>query len=95
MANIVEICYGTTNREIKPSSGFNDDKRLAYRIRVTFPNQRAVFPIQFARRCDAEAGLKAIKKLMTFDGTYEEVKSRIIDIGPERIRQAVCQDLGW
>lgn len=95
MANRVDICLGTATKGHGPSSGFNDNKKTAYRIRVHFEDQRAVIPIQFARRRDAEQGLKALRKLMSFEGTYEEVRARIIDIGPKRIRQAVCEAMAW
>lgn len=68
---------------------------MANRIRVHCEDQRAVVAIPFARQRDAEQGLKALQKLMTFDGTFEEVRNRIKDIGAKRIRQAVCEAMAW
>jgi len=94
MANRVDICYGTAKKG-NPLSGFEDDGSPGYRIRVHFGDRRAVFAIRFARRRDAEQGLKALRSIMSFEGTYKEVRARIIDIGPRRIRQAVCEVQAW
>lgn len=94
MENRVDICYGTAKKG-KPGAGFNDNGELGYRIRVHFSNRRSVFAIRFARRKDAEQGLKSLLAIMSLNGTYDEVRARIIDIGPKRIRQAVCESLAW
>ena len=79
----------------KSAIGFDDDTRLAYRICVVFPDQTAVIPIKFARRIDAVHGLKSLKKIMSFDGSYKEVRDRLIEIGPDEIRKTVCQAMQW
>lgn len=95
MANQVSIARTQLSRGYAPSPGFSDDGRLAWRIRIQCSDDSASFAIPFARRCDAERGLASIKKLMTFDGTFEEVRARILDIGVERIRRAACESLAW
>lgn len=95
MANTVHVRKCVISRMVNATCGFNDDGRPAWRISVQFPDDRATFAIPFARERDALMGARAIKSLMSFDGTFEEVRSRVADIGAKRIRQAVCEVQAW
>ncbi len=95
MANIVHVRQCVIRDFSSALSGFNDDGRPAWRISVKFPDDRATFAIPFMRERDALRGANALKAIMSFAGTYEEVKTRVADIGAKRIRQAVCEVQAW
>lgn len=56
---------------------------------------RLVVPMAFARKVDAEVGMKSIQGIIDWSGTREEKFSRLQEYGLQRFRERLTERLAW
>jgi hypothetical protein len=96
MSNLLTIKFGTSYKTKKSDSLYNDDGKRAYRIHIQTPKSSGVFPFKFAREKDAQAGINALlKHIDLYNLTEFEIRSKLKELGPLKVREIICSELNW
>lgn len=96
MSNQLSIKLGTSYKTKDSSNDYNDDGKNAYRIFIKTPKSSGVLQFKFAREKDAQAGLNALLKHIDLYNLSEyEIKAKIREFGPQKMKEIICSELSW
>ena len=94
--NTINIVLGTSYKTAENDDSYNDDGKQAWRIKLITPTKYGVFPIKFARKQDAEAGLKGLlKHIDLYNLSANEINNSVKNLGSKKIRQIICEEMNW